>query len=106
MPDTTQKNGIVERKNKTLVECAHSMLQGKNISNGFWEEAINTIVYLKYLSPTKILDLQNPFEFFHGYKLDVSHLRVFGCKFLKMREENLMQNQSSVYLLAISLIPN
>jgi transposase InsO family protein len=80
VPHTPQQNGIVERKNKTLVECARSMLQGKNISNGFWAEAINIVVYLKNLSPTKILDFQTPFEVFHGYKPDVSHLRVFGCK--------------------------
>jgi hypothetical protein len=54
------------------------MLQGKNISNGFWAEAINTVVYLKNQIPTKKLDFQNPFEVFHGYKHDVNHLRVFG----------------------------
>ena len=34
-----QKNGVAEKKNRTLVECARNMLQGKNISNGFWAEA-------------------------------------------------------------------
>jgi transposase InsO family protein len=79
VPHTPQQNGVAERKNKTLVESARSMLQGKNISNGFWVEAINIVVYLKNRSPTKILDLQTPFEVFHGYKPEVSHLRVFGC---------------------------
>jgi hypothetical protein len=60
------------------VECAQNMLQGKNISNGFWAEAINTIVYLNNRSPTKKLDFQTPFEIIHGYKPNVSHLRVFG----------------------------
>ena len=63
-----------------MVECAYSMLQGKNISKGFCAEAINTAVYLKNISPSKSLDLQTPFEVFHGYKLQASHLRVFGCK--------------------------
>jgi len=35
MPYTPQQNGVAERKNKTLVEWACSMLKGKNISNGF-----------------------------------------------------------------------
>lgn len=43
-------------------------------------EAINTVVYLNHISLTKSLDLQTPFEVFHGYKPKVSHLRVFGCK--------------------------
>jgi hypothetical protein len=77
---TPQQNSVVERKNKTLVECTRSMLKGKNISNGFWEEAINTVVYLKNRSPTKILDLKMPFEVLYGYKPEVGHLRIFGSK--------------------------
>ena len=44
---TPRQNGVAKRKNKTLVECARTMLKGKNMSNGFWVEEINTIVYLK-----------------------------------------------------------
>ena len=56
------------------------MLKGKNISNGFWAEAINTIIYLKNRSLTNILDLKMPFEVLYGYKPEVGHLRVFGSK--------------------------
>ena len=62
------------------MECARNMLKGKNISNGFWAEAINTVVYLKNRSPTKILDSKTPFEVLYGYKTEVGHLRIFGCK--------------------------
>ena len=77
---TPQQNGIAERKNRTLVECARSMLQGKQISNGFWAEAVNIVVYLKNISPTKKLEFQTPFEVFNGYKPQVKHLRIFGSK--------------------------
>jgi hypothetical protein len=40
VPHTPQQNGVVERKNRTLIECACSMIKGKNISNGFWDEVI------------------------------------------------------------------
>ena len=56
------------------------MLQGKQISNGFSAEAVNTVVYLKNISPIKKLEFQTPFEFFNGYKPQVKHLRIFGCK--------------------------
>lgn len=36
VPHTPQQNGVVERKNRTLVECVRSMLQGKGLSNGLW----------------------------------------------------------------------
>ena len=80
VPHTPQQNGVAERKNKKLVECAHGMLKGKSVSNGFWAEAINTVVYLKNRSPTKVLDLKTPFEVLYGYKPEVSHLRIFGSK--------------------------
>ena len=79
VPHTPQQNGVAERWNRTLVESARSMLQGKNISNSFWAEAINTAVYLKNRCPTKQLVFQTPFEVLHGYKPDVSHFKVFGC---------------------------
>ena len=56
------------------------MLQGKQISNGFWAEAMNTDVYLKNISPTKKLEFQTPFEVFNAYKPQVKNLRIFGCK--------------------------
>ena len=80
MPHTPQKNGVAERKNRTLVECARSMLQGKGLSNGFWAEAINTAVYLKNRSSTKCLGFKTPFEALFGFKPAVSHLRIFGSK--------------------------
>jgi hypothetical protein len=77
----SSKNGVVERKNITLVECAQSMIKGKNITNGFWAEAISTAIYLKNRSPTKILNHKTPFEALYGYKPVVRHLRVFGRKY-------------------------
>ena len=80
VPHTPQQNVVAERKNRTLVECARSMIKGKNISNGFWAEAISIALYLKNRSPTKILEHKTPFESFYGYKPEVSHLRIFGSK--------------------------
>jgi hypothetical protein len=77
---TSQHNGVAERKNKTLVACAQTMLQGKNISNGFWAEAICIVTYLKKLCPTKFLDHKTPFQSLYGYKPTIIHLRIFVRK--------------------------
>ena len=61
VPNTPQQNGVTERKNITPIECARSMMKGKNLSNAFWGEAINIIVYLKNRSPTRYLDNITPF---------------------------------------------
>jgi len=65
------------------------MLKDKNLTNGFWVEAINIVVYLKNRSPTKIIDYKTPFEVSFGVKPRVSHLRSFGCQaFVHVPKEN------------------
>jgi transposase InsO family protein len=39
---TLDQNGVVERKNQTLIDMERSMLLEYNVSNSFWAEAINT----------------------------------------------------------------
>ena len=39
---TPQQNGVVEKKNKTLITLARAMLDDYGISQRFWVEAINT----------------------------------------------------------------
>jgi transposase InsO family protein len=39
---TLEQNGVVERKNRTLIDMARSMLLEYNISDTFWAEVINT----------------------------------------------------------------
>ncbi len=46
----------------------------------FWAEAVNTADYIKNRCPTKAFDSKTPEESWIATKLDVSHLRVFGCK--------------------------
>ncbi|XP_070008138.1 uncharacterized protein [Nicotiana sylvestris] len=45
-PRTPQKNGIVERKNRSLEEMARTMLIDSGIATNFWAEAVNTACYL------------------------------------------------------------
>jgi transposase InsO family protein len=42
---TPQQNGVVERKNKTLITLARAMLDDYGVSQRFWAEAINTICH-------------------------------------------------------------
>jgi transposase InsO family protein len=39
---TPQSNGLVEKKNRTLIDMARSMLSEYNVSDSFWAKAINT----------------------------------------------------------------
>ena len=89
MPHTPQPNGVAKRKYTTLVECAHNMMKGKNLSNTFLVEPINTTVYLKNKSPIRCLDNITPFEALYGSNPIVHNLKVFGCKdFSHIPKEN------------------
>ena len=41
-PYTPQQNGVVERKNRTLLDMARTMLDEYKTSDLFWSDAINT----------------------------------------------------------------
>ena len=58
------------------------MLKGKNISNGFWVEVINIILYLKNMIPTKSLEFKTPFEFLLGFKPAVKTIKNFWIQSL------------------------
>ncbi|KAI5337601.1 hypothetical protein L3X38_016872 [Prunus dulcis] len=72
-----QQNGVAERKNRTVVEMAKSMLHEKGISYDFWAEAVNTAVYLLNRCLTKSLKKITPFEAYTGRKPGIAHLKDF-----------------------------
>jgi len=80
VPYTPQQNGIVERKNRTLIEAARTMLDEYKISDKFWAEAINTACHaINRLYLHKILN-KTAYELLLGKKPNVSYFRVFGSK--------------------------
>lgn len=78
-PYSPQQNGVVERRNQTIVGMARSMLKAKEVSATFWGKAVSMVVFILNFSPTKSLEGMTPFEAWHGWKPDVSFLRTFGC---------------------------
>ena len=74
-----QQNSIVERKNKTIMEMAHRMLEAKHFPNEYWGEAVATFVYIMNRCPIKSVKNKVPQEAWTGMNHSVSHLKIFGC---------------------------
>lgn len=79
IPYTPQHNGVVERKNRTVMNLTRSMLQDRDLPNFLWAEAVATAVYVINRSPTKALTNQTPVEAWTGKKPTVSHMKIIGC---------------------------
>jgi transposase InsO family protein len=61
-PYNPQQNGIVERRNQTVVGMAHALLKRRGMPAAFLGEAVVTAVYILNCSPTKALNGRTPYE--------------------------------------------
>eukprot|EP00253_Pinus_taeda_P006975 PITA_06975 len=76
---TPQQNGVAERKNRTILDMARSMLKAKHLPHEYWAEAVTCAVYILNRCPTKAVMNRIPEEAWSGQKQIVTHMRVFSC---------------------------
>nr|GEU63885.1 hypothetical protein [Tanacetum cinerariifolium] len=87
---TPQQNGFAERKNRTLIEAARTMLADSLLHIPFWVEAVNTACYV-----------QNEADkgFLFGYSIHSKAFRVFNSRTRIVQETlhiNFLENQANV----------
>ncbi|GJZ99011.1 putative ribonuclease H-like domain-containing protein [Tanacetum coccineum] len=103
---TPQQNGVAERKNRTLIEAARTMLADSFLPNTFWAEAVSTACYvLNRVLVTKPHN-KTPYELLTGKIPIISYIRPFGChvtnlntidhlgKFLRKSDEGFLVGYS------------
>ncbi|GJV31800.1 putative ribonuclease H-like domain-containing protein [Tanacetum coccineum] len=79
VPRTPQQNRVVERRNRTLIEAARTMLADSKLPTTFWAEAINTACYVQNRMLVVKPHNKTPYELFHGRTSTLSFMRPFGC---------------------------
>ena len=78
LPYSPQQNGVVERKNRTVMSMVRVMLKEKNLPRELRGEAVSTTVYIINRSLTKSVQGQTPHEKWTGRRPSVDHMRTFG----------------------------
>ena len=76
---TPQQNGVAERRNRTLIEAARTMLSESKLPTTFWAEAVNTACYVQNRSKVVKPHNKTPYELLHGRKPMIDFLKPFGC---------------------------
>ncbi|GJT30765.1 putative ribonuclease H-like domain-containing protein [Tanacetum coccineum] len=76
---TPQQNRVAERKNRTLIEAARTMLADSLLPTTFWAEVVNTACYVQNrVLVTKPYN-KTPYELLLGRPPSVRFMRPFGC---------------------------
>ncbi|GJS49866.1 putative ribonuclease H-like domain-containing protein [Tanacetum coccineum] len=96
---TPQQNGVAERKNRTLIEAARTMLADSKLPTTFWAEVryLNCIGFMKnhldvMFTILNTLDKLGKFDgksdegFFVGYSLSSKAFRVYNIRTRKVQE--------------------
>ncbi|GJT53894.1 putative ribonuclease H-like domain-containing protein [Tanacetum coccineum] len=76
---TPQQNGVAERRNRTLIEAARTMLADSKLPTTFWAEAVNTACYVQNRVLVVKPHNKTPYELFRGRTPSLSFMRPFGC---------------------------
>nr|GEZ03090.1 hypothetical protein [Tanacetum cinerariifolium] len=75
---TPEQNGVVKRRNRSLVEAAPTMLSVSKLPLFFWAEATTTACYTQNRSIIILNHDKTPYHIINGKKPLIKHLHIFG----------------------------
>ncbi|GJW48697.1 retrovirus-related pol polyprotein from transposon TNT 1-94 [Tanacetum coccineum] len=75
---TPQQNGVVERRNHTLVKAARTMLIFSRLPEFLWAEVVATACFTQNQSIINTRHNKTPYELLRGRKPNVEYFHVFG----------------------------
>nr|GFC92895.1 retrovirus-related Pol polyprotein from transposon TNT 1-94 [Tanacetum cinerariifolium] len=75
---TPEQNGVVERRNHTLVEAARTMLSAAKVPLFFWAEAVATACFTQNRSLVIPRHEKTPYHIINDWKPSVKFFHIFG----------------------------
>nr|GFB60165.1 hypothetical protein [Tanacetum cinerariifolium] len=100
---TPEQNGVVERRNCTLIEAARTMLSAAKVPLFFWAEAIATTCFTQNRSLVIPRHEKTPYHIINDQKPSVKFFHIFGSVCYIVRDgENLdkMKEKGDEYQLS------
>ena len=85
-PRTPQQNGVVEKKNRTLIESTRTMLSESRLPMYFWAEAVNTACYTQNRTLINKDLMKTPYEIMNDEKPTLNYFHVFGTKCFVLKD--------------------
>ncbi|GKA86021.1 putative ribonuclease H-like domain-containing protein, partial [Tanacetum coccineum] len=70
---------LAERRNRTLIEAARTMLADSKLPTTFWAEAVSTTCYVQIKVLVVKPHNKTPYELFRGFTPVLSFMKPFGC---------------------------
>ena len=77
-PGTPQRNGVSERRNRTLLDIVRPMMSLIGLPLLFWGYALETATFTLNRAPSKSVET-TPYEQWFDKKPKLSFLKVWGC---------------------------
>ncbi|KAI3815676.1 hypothetical protein L1987_15355 [Smallanthus sonchifolius] len=87
---TEFKNGVAERRNRTLIEAARTMIVDSKLPITFWAEAVNTACFVQNrVLITKSCN-KTPYEIMYKRKPIIDFFKKFGCVCTMLKSLDLL----------------
>ena len=78
IPYTSNQNGVIKRRNKTLLDMVRSMMAQAKLLISFWGDALMTAVYILNIALSKSVP-STLYELWKGATPDLNVMRPWGC---------------------------
>ena len=86
----SKQNGVVERKNRTVMDMTRTMLNESKLSNILWPHAVHIVVHILNRSLLRNNYEKTPYQLWKGRPTSVKHFRIFGSNcYIKKVDKNM-----------------
>ena len=78
-PGMPQRNGVSERRNRTLLDMVRSMMSQSDLPLSFWGYALETAAFTLNRVPSKSI-VKTPYEMWTSKSPSLSFLKIWACE--------------------------